>query len=143
MLVWYIWKKALLNLANSNLVLQADRSLIGKRSSEPTGEAESLWGKINTKTFGDRARPDSNGLAERKRKGQSANESNKKKKGFDKGFWLDLLIVDRISSRYSSVLATAESMEVLNYQPKTKLTQETYELILAFLSRFEYLDFSN
>jgi pre-mRNA-splicing helicase BRR2 len=38
--------------ANANLVLQADRSLIGKRQNEPTGEAESLIGKLHK--FGDR-----------------------------------------------------------------------------------------
>jgi pre-mRNA-splicing helicase BRR2 len=47
--------------ANANLVLQADRSLIGKRSNEPTGEAESLVGKLHK--FGDRvahSKPDQN-----------------------------------------------------------------------------------
>lgn len=40
----------------SNLVLQADRSLIARRAKdEGTGEAESLWGKINPKEFGSKA----------------------------------------------------------------------------------------
>lgn len=42
--------------ANANLVLKADRKLIGKRSNEPTGEAESLYGRINKADFGSRAR---------------------------------------------------------------------------------------
>jgi len=39
--------------ANSNLVLQADRGT--RRDHEPTGEPETLYGKINPKSFGDRA----------------------------------------------------------------------------------------
>jgi len=40
---------------NSNLVLQADRSLLPRRGDEPSGEPETLSGKINPKDFGDRA----------------------------------------------------------------------------------------
>lgn len=54
-------------MGNSNLVLQADRSLISNRySNEPTGEAESLWGKITSKGFGDRVRPDADLIKKRK-----------------------------------------------------------------------------
>ncbi|CAJ0749211.1 10358_t:CDS:2 [Entrophospora sp. SA101] len=41
--------------ANSNLVLQANRSELPRRDHEPSGEPESLWGKINPKEFGSRA----------------------------------------------------------------------------------------
>ncbi|CAG8503773.1 2964_t:CDS:2 [Ambispora gerdemannii] len=37
--------------ANSNLVLQANRSELPRRDHEPSGEPESLWGKINPKEF--------------------------------------------------------------------------------------------
>lgn len=39
--------------ANSNLVLEADRES-RRRSDEPTGEVESLWGKIDSQRMGDR-----------------------------------------------------------------------------------------
>ena len=52
--------------ANSNLVLQADRSLTTRRGDEPTGEVESLAGKINLKEMGSRAlRSKPKDLAER------------------------------------------------------------------------------
>ena len=55
------------------MVLQADRSLITSRySNEPTGEAESLWGRVTSKSFGDRVRPDHDLL--KKRKGAAALE---------------------------------------------------------------------
>ena len=40
--------------ANSTLVLTADKS--ARITDEPTGEAETLWGKMNAKSFGDRVR---------------------------------------------------------------------------------------
>jgi hypothetical protein len=41
--------------ANSNLVLHTDRSSLPRRDQEPTGEPETLWGKIKPKAFGDKA----------------------------------------------------------------------------------------
>ena len=40
---------------NSNLVLQADRSGLGRRRDEPSGEVSSLGGRIDARTMGDRA----------------------------------------------------------------------------------------
>ncbi|MEQ2217815.1 hypothetical protein XENOCAPTIV_023338 [Xenoophorus captivus] len=46
----------LLNVQNSNLVLQADRSLIDRtRRDEPTGEVLSLVGKLEGTKMGDKA----------------------------------------------------------------------------------------
>jgi pre-mRNA-splicing helicase BRR2 len=103
--------------ANSNLVLSADRSLIGRRADEPTGEAESLWGKVNLKQLGDRARPDP---VSKKRKGSESTDKKKKKS----------------STSFSNILNATQDFEHLDYQPKTKQTQETYELILVFLSKY-------
>ena len=41
--------------ANSNLVLQADRSALPRRDQEPSGEPETLAGRIDIKKMGDRA----------------------------------------------------------------------------------------
>lgn len=41
--------------ANSNLVLQADRSALPRRDQEPSGEPESLAGRIDVRKMGDRA----------------------------------------------------------------------------------------
>ena len=47
-------------------MLQQDRSQ--RRDNEPTGEAESLWGKIDPKAFGDRAQRTINDVKERREK---------------------------------------------------------------------------
>jgi pre-mRNA-splicing helicase BRR2 len=65
--------------ANSNLVLQADRSQIPRRDQEPSGEPESLWGKINPKEFGSRAVRDS-APVEKKKKTKEVSESDRKLK---------------------------------------------------------------
>ena len=42
-------------LAESNLVLQADRSALPRRDQEPSSDVTSLYGLIDPKGFGDRA----------------------------------------------------------------------------------------
>ena len=58
--------------ANSNLVLEADRET-RRRTDEPTGEVESLWGRMGAQRMGDKVRggraPDGD---ERARRGASA-----------------------------------------------------------------------
>ena len=41
--------------ANSNLVLEADRET-RRRTDEPTGEVESLWGRMGAQRMGDKVR---------------------------------------------------------------------------------------
>ena len=66
--------------ANANLVLRADRSLITRRDDEPTGEVETLVGRLNPNAFGDRAekeKPISNADASQRKK---KDKSKKKRK---------------------------------------------------------------
>lgn len=104
--------------ANANLVLQADRSSQSKRDKEPTGEAESLWGKIGT--FGDRAQRTSADL--KKRKIDSVDKSQLKKR-------------KESSYAFSNILQATQDFGTV-YRPKTKETKETYELILSFLQKY-------
>ncbi|CAB5191372.1 unnamed protein product [Rhizophagus irregularis] len=102
--------------ANSNLVLQANRSELPRRDHEPSGEPESLWGKINPKDFGSRAqRSTLNDIQAKKKKAKHVAECIKKAYG------------------YSNVLAATEYFDEQSYRPRTKETRETYELILAFV----------
>ncbi|KAI8927207.1 Sec63 Brl domain-containing protein [Entophlyctis helioformis] len=125
--------------ANSNLVLQADRSALPRRDQEPTGEAESLWGRVSKQKMGDRAVStyvDAKDKAERRRKRESDKArqtgaerelSRKQKKERDslaRGYG------------YSSVLAATEDVDSTAYRPRTKETRQTYELILSFLSKY-------
>lgn len=67
--------------ANSNLVLQANRSELPRRDHEPSGEPESLWGKIDPKEFGGRAQRGSvKDLQAKKKKAQEAAAAEEKKR---------------------------------------------------------------
>jgi pre-mRNA-splicing helicase BRR2 len=97
-------------------VLQADRRNLPRRDLEPTGEAESLWGKIDYKKMGDRAKT----TDQKKRKAPKVDKTNLKK----------------FKDDFTSVLAATEDFEGMIYRPKTKETKQTYELILAFLMKY-------
>uniref|UniRef100_A0A8C5I5F4 Small nuclear ribonucleoprotein 200 (U5) n=1 Tax=Gouania willdenowi TaxID=441366 RepID=A0A8C5I5F4_GOUWI len=106
--------------ANSNLVLQADRSLIDRtRRDEPTGEVLSLVGKLEGTKMGDkhqRTKPQK--LEERRDKRRKRDEDRhdiNKMKGFT-------LLSEGI-----------DEMVGIVYKPKTKETRETYEVLLSFI----------
>lgn len=112
--------------ANSSLVLTTDSR--PRDTHEPTGEPESLWGKIDPKSFGDRAargRPPE--LDEKLKK------SKKKKKDQD-------MLAEPGSTRQSKKRRLHEE-SVLNtdlegvYQPKTKETQAAYEAMLNVIQQ--------
>lgn len=114
--------------ANSSLVLTTDSR--PRDTHEPTGEPESLWGKIDPKSFGDRAfrgRP-----PEFEEKVKNTNKKKKKER--------DPLSGDAVPSRRSkrrriqeeSVLTTTEDGV---YQPKTKETRAAYEAMLSVIQQ--------
>ncbi|PKC16297.1 Sec63-domain-containing protein [Rhizophagus irregularis] len=114
--------------ANSNLVLQANRSELPRRDHEPSGEPESLWGKINPKDFGSRAqRSTLNDIQAKKKKAKHVAEVEEKKKRRKEESAL------KKAYGYSNVLAATEYFDEQSYRPRTKETRETYELILAFV----------
>ncbi|XP_010788399.1 U5 small nuclear ribonucleoprotein 200 kDa helicase [Notothenia coriiceps] len=106
--------------ANSNLVLQADRSLIDRtRRDEPTGEVLSLVGKLEGTKMGDKSqRTKPQKLDERRDKRRKRDEDRhdiNKMKGFT-------LLSEGI-----------DEMVGIVYKPKTKETRETYEVLLSFI----------
>lgn len=118
--------------ANSNLVLQADRSFLPRRDQEPSGEPESLYGRISIKNFGDRAvtshvwddeehrkrRKEDNGKFKHKRGHESKNLSK---------------------SKYSprDILDVTEYYDIDDtYRPQTRETETVYELILSFIQGY-------
>ncbi|TRZ02195.1 hypothetical protein DNTS_030428 [Danionella cerebrum] len=106
--------------ANSNLVLQADRSLIDRtRRDEPTGEVLSLVGKLEGTKMGDRSqRTKPQKLEERRAKRGKRDEDRhdiNKMKGLT-------LLSEGI-----------DEMVGIVYKPKTKETRETYEILLSFI----------
>ncbi|CAN1127789.1 DExH-box ATP-dependent RNA helicase DExH12 [Linum perenne] len=111
--------------ANSSLVLTTDSR--PRDTHEPTGEPESLWGKIDPKSFGDRAfRGRAPDLDEKLQK-------SKKKKARD-------ALAEPVPSRQAkrrrireeSVLTSTEEGV---YQPKTKETRAAYEAMLNAIQR--------
>ncbi|KAG0180469.1 DEIH-box ATPase [Apophysomyces sp. BC1034] len=115
--------------ANSSLVLQADRSGLPRRDQEPTGEPETLWGRINPREFGARAEREApKDIEEKKKKAAERAEQLAEKK-------LRKKEESAINKAYghSSVLSATEDFEGLNYRPRTKETREAYEHILSFV----------
>jgi pre-mRNA-splicing helicase BRR2 len=119
--------------ATSSLVLQANRKGLPRRDQEPTGEPDSLWGKIDPKEFGTRAeREMPKGIEEKKKKAaarQSEEALERKRKKREEN------AMNRAYG-HTSVLSATEDWEGLNYRPRAG-TREAYELILSFV--YEYL----
>ncbi|KAJ3286172.1 DEIH-box ATPase [Borealophlyctis nickersoniae] len=119
--------------ANSNLVLQADRSALPRRDQEPSGEPESLWGRIDGKKFGDRAMRTIDEEKQKREKKRKEREekmrrtgAERQKKRSDK---------DKVARGYGhDILEATDAFEGETYRPRTKETHQTYDLILSFLS---------
>ncbi|XP_009127091.2 DExH-box ATP-dependent RNA helicase DExH12 [Brassica rapa] len=111
--------------ANSSLVLTSENR--PRDTHEPTGEPETLWGKIDPKSFGDRVA-----------KGRPQELDDKLKKSKKKG--RDAVADDTVSARQSkrrrlreeSVLTDTDDVV---YQPKTKETRAAYEAMLSLIQQ--------
>lgn len=111
--------------ANSSLVLTTDSR--PRDTHEPTGEPESLYGKIDPKTFGDRAyvgKPAD--LEERLKK------SKKKKERDPLSEPAPARQAKKRRIQEESVLTTTEEGV---YQPKTKETRAAYEAMLSLIQQ--------
>jgi pre-mRNA-splicing helicase BRR2 len=110
-----------------------DRSKIPRRDYEPTGEAESLVGKIDQKSMGTRVH--------REAPKKDASSSKKSKQSAAE-------IVERSVRRgaagagsgpaagsYADILEAALDSEGVSYRPKTAETREVFELILGMVHR--------
>ncbi|KAD2067453.1 hypothetical protein E3N88_41917 [Mikania micrantha] len=114
--------------ANSSLVLTTDSR--PRDTHEPTGEPESLWGKMDPKSFGDRAY--------RGRPAELDEKINKSKKKKERE--PSLPSSEGVNNRQSkrrrlqeeSVLTTTEEGV---YQPKTKETRAAYEAMLSVIQQ--------
>lgn len=89
---------------NANLVLHADRSQLPRRDKEPTGEPESLWGRVDKSQMGDRVRRD--------------HIPSEKKKA---------------PIKPASKPILNNEFEGLIYKPLTKESKEAYSLILNLM----------
>lgn len=111
--------------ANSSLVLTTDSR--PRDTHEPTGEPESLWGKIDPKSFGDRAYRDKPPELEEK-----LNKSKKKK---DREPDFDAATQPRSKRRRHQEESVLTSSDEGVYQPKTKETRAAYEAMLSVIQQ--------
>lgn len=106
----------------SRLVTQADRSALPRRDDEPTGEVETLVGRIDPREMGSKV--------------QREKPAEKKKRPVDEIEALERRAKRQEGQRgyaYADVLAATEDLEGLTYRPRTRETRQTYELILSFV----------
>ncbi|PSR82178.1 Sec63 Brl domain-domain-containing protein [Coniella lustricola] len=118
--------------AMSNLVLQADRRFVTRRTDEATGDPESLAGRLSITDMGARVGRDaapkqkkSNMPAVERgsaREGEDILRLQQKRKGAD-------------VSRGGGILSGADAMvEGLRYRPRTQATRATFDLILTIVA---------
>ena len=117
--------------AMSNLVLQADRRFISRVGDEPTGDPESLAGRIGVRDMGSRVTRDEVPKTKKKpvevergsiREGEDvlAREQRKLQRG------------QPAQQRGQGILSAADALvEGLRYRPRTPATRATYDLILT------------
>ncbi|EEH46397.1 ATP-dependent RNA helicase BRR2 [Paracoccidioides brasiliensis Pb18] len=123
--------------AMSNLVLQADRRFVTRRTDEVTGDPESLAGRINIKDMGTRVSEADAAKVKRVpvtprnverdaiREGEAVlqREQRKRKRG------------EPAQMKGAGILSAADTLiEGLKYRPRTPVTRATYDLILTMTS---------
>lgn len=109
--------------AMSSLVLTADRSKIPRRDNEPTGEPETLVGRIDPKSMGSRAFKESGNLKQdisKKKSKHAANHDERPRK-----------VTEASGRRYGDVIEAIQEIEGLNYKPRTSETKQIYEILLS------------
>lgn len=108
--------------ANSNLVLQADRS--ERPRDEGTGEVQSLVGRL-TGSMGDRARSSKPAKTEDEDKPGRSKKSKKSKKEDSAGF--------KFEPGATSLSVAMMDVDDLIYQPKSEATRLAYDMIVKFV----------
>ncbi|KAJ9142130.1 Pre-mRNA-splicing factor brr2 [Pleurostoma richardsiae] len=121
--------------AMSNLVLQADRRFVTRRTDEATGDPESLAGRLSIKDMGSRVARD----AAPKQKKTSAMPDVERGTLRDGE---DILLReqrrrkgDAGPTRGGGILSGADALvEGLRYRPRTQTTRATFDLILTIVA---------
>ncbi|XP_065880801.1 DExH-box ATP-dependent RNA helicase DExH12-like [Euphorbia lathyris] len=111
--------------ANSSLVLTTDSR--PRDTHEPTGEPESLWGKIDPKSFGDRAY--------RGRPPELDEKIKKSKKKKERDPHSEPVLSRQAKRRRLRDESVLTSTEEGVYQPKTKETRAAYEAMLSVIQQ--------
>ncbi|KAJ3264529.1 DEIH-box ATPase [Chytriomyces hyalinus] len=105
--------------ATSNLVINQDRASLPRRDAEPSGEPETLAGRINPRDFGSNARATKT-KREAKPKDTDKDAGKQKKMRLDAGF--------------RNILSATNTYDADTYHPRTKETRQAYELLLSLIN---------
>lgn len=120
--------------AMSNLVLQADRRFVSRRTDEATGDPESLAGRLSIRDMGGRVARDE-APKQKKQPGLPDIERGSMKEGQD--------VLQReqqkrkadVAQRGTGVLGANEPVvEGITYRPRTLATRATFDLILTLVA---------
>ncbi|TWU78025.1 DEIH-box ATPase [Metarhizium rileyi] len=122
--------------AMSNLVLQADRRFVTRRTDEATGDPESLAGRLSIKDMGARVARDE-APKQRKQSGMPDIERGSLKEGED------VLLreqrrrkAEAQQQRGTGVLGANDALiEGITYRPRTQTTRATFDLILTLVAK--------
>ncbi|KAG7597779.1 Helicase C-terminal [Arabidopsis suecica] len=110
--------------ANSSLVLTTDNR--PRDTHEPTGEPETLWGKIDPRSFGDRVA---------KGRPQELEDKLKKSKKKERDVVDDTANVRQSKRRRLREESVLTDTDDAVYQPKTKETRAAYEAMLSLIQQ--------
>jgi pre-mRNA-splicing helicase BRR2 len=121
--------------AMSNLVLQADRRFVTRRTDEATGDPESLAGRLSINDMGSRVARDA---APKQKKPSGLPDVQRG--DFQEGE--DVLLreqrkrkADQSQARGTGVLGAGELLvEGIQYRPRTQATRATFDLILSLVA---------
>ncbi|EFX00969.1 pre-mRNA splicing factor [Grosmannia clavigera kw1407] len=121
--------------AMSNLVLQADRRFVSRRKDEPSGDPESMAGRLKIQDMGSRIARDS---APKTKKTSAMPDV--KRGDFREGE--DVLLREQrkrqgqTALHGTSILGGADLLvDGLRYRPRTSATRSTFELILSLVAK--------
>jgi pre-mRNA-splicing helicase BRR2 len=120
--------------ANSNLVLTAERDK-RRDASEPTGEVESLHGRISYR-MGDKANQGTKApeLEEKIKKAAAKRERQLKE---DRAGEVEKAKKQKVfkAGRGASILTETDDLDSINYRPKTKESAQAYEAIMSLVQQ--------
>ncbi len=116
--------------ALSSLVISADRS--HRRPDEPTGESESLAGRINVRDMGAAVKSEGvKDLDKKRKKAQADDELNQRQPKRQAASTSAAALSNQNS--YTDILQATAELEGLRYNPRTAETRDIYELILSIV----------
>ncbi|KAF4587861.1 activating signal cointegrator 1 complex subunit 3 [Ophiocordyceps camponoti-floridani] len=118
--------------AMSNLVLQADRRFVTRRTDEATGDPESLAGRLSIKDMGNRVARD-----EAPKQKKQPSLPNIKRGNLQEGE--DILLREQRKAKteasQAGLLGANDALiEGITYRPRTAATRATFDLILTLVA---------